>query len=182
MNTTQITVEQIEHLATELEADAEENRSRLLRLIRAETRILAAREPERFTRRACHYGDEAGHYDNSYPPKMEYSERTGPVSITLTKSVTEDVATTSGFYYEWRRVCSSGALALDMHGRFWRSDETGTGRVGQFAAHPGDCGVDVTIDWSHESDDDVSLEELRIAEGKLRALAFPAATAKAAQS
>lgn len=173
---TAITIEHLEALASELEANSAAQRDRLLRLIRAEIRILAARDPEQFAPLARHYGDEAGHYDNSFPPDQEFSERTGPASIRLTKAVTEDVATSGGYYYQWRRVTSRGALVVDMHGQFWRSSETGTGRVGQFAAHPGDCDVDVTIDWSREDDSEISLDELRSAEVKVRALAFPLST------
>lgn len=53
-------------------------------------------------------------------------------------------------------------------------DETGTGRVGQYAAHPGDCDVDCTLEWMPRDLDDVSLAEIRLAEETLRELAFPA--------
>lgn len=179
---TTITIETLELLATEIEADETVQRSRLARLCTAYVRILAAREPAKFTRRACHYGDEAGHFDSSFPPSKEYSERTGPRSIKLTESKTDDVATSSGFYYSWRRVTESGALAIGADGRWYRSDETGAGRVGQFAAHPGVCDVDVTIDWSPENVEDVTTEELEIAEAKLRDMAFPLVAAKLAEA
>lgn len=175
--TTTFTVEALEHLATELEGREQEQRQRLSRLCAAYVRIIAARAPEKFTPRATHHGDEAGHWDTSYPPKQEYSATTGPALIQVEERETEDVATEGGFYYPWRRVTTYGGLYVDMHGRWWRSDETGTGRYGQFAAHPGDCDVDCEIDWSTVDADDVTLAELGHAEAKLRKIAFPLATA-----
>lgn len=175
MNTQTITIEQLETLATELETDVEAQRSRLSRLCRAYVRIIAAREPDAFEARATRHGDEAGHYDSSYPPKQVYSELTGPACILLASRETEDVRDegSSGYYYHWHRVTTYGGLYVDMHGRWIRGDETGTGRVGPFAAHPGDCGVDCTIEWSRVGDDDVTLAELVAAERTLRDLAFP---------
>lgn len=175
---TSITIETLELLATEIEADETAQRSRLARLCAAYVRILAAREPATFTRPATHYGDEAGHYDTSFPPDLEYSEHTGPRSILIVDSETDDVATSSGFYYSWRRVTTCGALTIGIDGKWYRSDETGTGRLGQFAAHPGHCDVDVTLEWSRESIDDVTTEELELAETKLRELAFPLVAAR----
>lgn len=172
-------IEVLEGLATELEDQREAHRARLARLCRAYVRILAAREPERFQAAACHHGDEAGHSDSSYPPKQQYTDHTGPRLVSIKSRTTEDIATESGFYFAWRRVTTYGGLRVDARGRWWRSEETGTGRVGQFAAHPGDCHVDCAIAWETVSDDDVTLAELVTAETLLRQLAFPLATAVA---
>lgn len=168
-----ITIEGLEALATALETDTETRRGRLLRLCAAYGRILAAREPERFTRRACHYGDEAGHYDVSFPPELEYSDRTGPASILIADPETEDVATSSGFYYTWRRVTRAPGLAFGRDGRWYRGTAEGTGTLGQFAAHPGDHRVDVTIEWESVAAREIATDELAATEAALRALAFP---------
>lgn len=176
-----ITIEQLESLATELENDDAAQRDRLSRLCRAYVRILAVREPERFERGACHYGDTVGSCDGSYPPGQEYSERTGPRSIALINSDTENVATSTGFYYTWRRVTKYGGLEVGRDCRWYRSDEYGTGRFGQFPAHPGTCNVDVTIDWHSVAQADLTTAELALAEVALRELAFPLTAAKLAE-
>ncbi len=172
------TIEQLESLATQLETTEAEQRARLERLCRAYARIIRAASPDKFARRATHYGDEAGSWDSSFPPRKEYAARTGPLAIKTSDSVTEDVATEGGFYYAWRRVTVRGALAIGTDGTWYRSDETGTGNFGPFAARPGNHDVDVDIDWSET--DEVSTEELIAAEAKLRDLAFPLVAARRA--
>ena len=175
----QITFEALEELATQLEADVEKQRQKLLRLCRGYHRILALRERQLFERKACHFGDEAGHYDSSFPPRLVYSERNGPRALRLAPRKTEDIPTSGGYYYSWRRVTTYGGLCISLHGEWLRSEETGTGELGQFAAYPGDCKVDCTIAWGQVGDDDVELDELTLAEEKLRGLAFPASAAAA---
>lgn len=169
--TTTITLEALERLATELETEDSAQRGRLQRLCRAYVRILAQRDPDHFERQPCHRGDEAGHYDTSYPPDQVYSDHSGPRVIQICERVTEDIATSGGYYYDWRRVTTYGGLYVGRDGTWYRSDESGTGRVGQFAAHPGDCSVDCTIEWSHTAD--LTTAELTTAELTLRELAFP---------
>lgn len=171
--TTQITIEDVEALAAQLEADESAERAKLQRLIRAEARIIAVREPEQFETMALEYADEDGHWDNSYPPSQVYRAYAGPRLITVRDCETADVATTSGYYHDWKRVTEDPGLYVDRDGRIWGCDESGTGRVGSFAAHPGDCDVHVTITWERRSDRDVTTEELRAVERHLRQLAFP---------
>lgn len=175
MNT--ITIESLEQLATELEATEAAQRAKLDRMIRAHARILAVREPHLFERKATERGDEAGHYDNSYPPKQVFRARTGPRLLRVAGYDYEDVATSGGYYYEWRRVTTDGGVYVSKMGELYEADETGTGRLGQFAAHPGDCNVECEIEWSHKRD--VSLDQLVAAESHLRALAFPLSQAAA---
>lgn len=170
MNTA-ITIEDVEALALSLEGEEREKRVRLERLIRAYARIIHAREPERFARHATEYGDEAGHFDNSFPPKQVYRAHNGPRLIQLRDCSTEDLPTSGGFYHEWRRVTTDPGLYVAPNGAIWGATETGTGRVGRFAAHPGDCGVEVEI--SYDLRDDLSLAELEEVEEALRKLAFP---------
>jgi hypothetical protein len=177
MNT--ITIEDLERLASELEANETAQRERLLRLICAEARILAAREPHLFERMPTEYGDEAGHWDNSFPPKKEYRCRTGPRLLEVRDNTTDDVATSSGFYYSWKRVTTDLGLYVARDGSIYGADETGTGRLGQFAARPGDCDVECTIEWSQRDRNDLTLDELREVESHLRALAFPLSQAAA---
>ncbi len=173
----QITIEDLERMATELETDESAQRARLDRLIRSYARILAVREPHLFERKATEHGDVAGHWDSSYPPKQEFRARTGPRLLRVEAWDTEDVATSGGFYYSWRRVTTDGGLYVTKMGELYEADETGTGRLGQFAAHPGDCDVECVIEWSGKHD--VSIEQLRAAEEHLRRLAFPLSQAAA---
>lgn len=172
-----ITIESLEQLATELEATEAAQRAKLDRLIRAYARILAAREPHLFERKSTEHGDEAGHWDNSFPPHQEFRAHTGPRLLRVEAWDTEDVATSSGFYHSWRRVTTDGGLYVSKMGELYEADETGTGRVGQFAAHPGDCDVECTIEWLRKHD--VSLEQIATVELHLRALAFPLSQAAA---
>lgn len=177
MDTTTITLEQLEALATQLEGEDEATRAKMLRLIRAYARILSLREPEVFgRRRATELRDQDGHWDRSYPPEQVYRNRTGPRLIEIREHATTDIATEGGFYHAWRRVTEDQGLYVDRAGMLWGCNETGTGAVGQFAAHPGDCGVEVELDWSPLALSDVSTADLRTAEEQLRRSAFPAAT------
>src|SRR5687767_2070325 len=81
--TMEITIEALESLALELCRETESTHAKLVRLCNVYARILAQREPERFRRGACHYGDQAGSWDSSFPPNMEYSDRTGPQILKL---------------------------------------------------------------------------------------------------
>lgn len=167
-----ITIEQLESLANELEHDDVAHRERLLRLCRAYVRILAVREPSLWVRGACHYGDVAGSWDNSFPPRQVYNEHIGPLMITLIESETDDIPLTGGFYYAWRRATTYGGLSVGLGGE-------GSGRFSAFAAHPGDCDVHVTITW--QATRELTTEELVTAELALRELAFPLTAAKIAE-
>lgn len=175
MNT--ITIEDLERMATELEANEAQQRARLDRLIRSYARILAVREPHLFERRATEHGDVAGHWDNSFPPKQEFRARTGPRLLRVEGYDTEDVATSGGFYYSWRRVTTDGGLYVSKMGELYEANETGTGRFGAFAAHPGDCDVECEVAWSPKRE--VSLKQLVAVESCLRELAFPLSQAAA---
>lgn len=178
--TTQITLEDVEALAARLAADEATERARLERLIRAEARILAVREPGLFAPQATAYADRDGHWDHSYPPGQSYRAHTGPRLIEVREPETVDVATSPGYYHDWRRVTEYPGLYVDAEGRIWGCEESGTGRVGSFAAYPGDCDVRVEITWERRSDRDVSTEELREVERHLRAMAFPLTQGEAA--
>lgn len=177
---TEITIETLEALATQLETDEEAQRAKLLRMIRAESRILAVREPGKFPARATVLHDEDGHWDSSYPPKQVYADRTGPLLVKVVGNKSSDVATSGGFYYSWRRVTEDPGLYVARDGTIYGCNEHGTGRLGQFAAHPGDCDVEVELDWSPRDLGDVTTEELAEVESHMRALAFPASVETAA--
>lgn len=172
-----ITIESLEQLATEIEATEAAQRAKLDRLIRAYARILAVREPHLFVRKATEHGDEAGHWDSSFPPKQVFRSKTGPALIKIEAWDTEDVATSGGFYYSWRRVTNDGGLYVSKMGELYEADETGTGALGQFAAHPGDHNVECEIEWSRKRE--VTIEQLATAEEHLRKLAFPLSQAVA---
>lgn len=176
---TTITLEQVEALVSTMEADEAGERSKLRRLISAYARILAAKDPTVFSRRETVRADEDGHWDNSFPPDIEAKAFIGPALIEVTRLSTEDRATTSGFYHEWERSTSDPGVYVHRTGRIYGADETGTGRVGRFAARPGNCDVDCRIDWYAREIDDVSTKELRTAEEMLRKMALPLVAAAA---
>jgi hypothetical protein len=180
MITIAITLVEIEQIATALETESQEQRARLERLCAAYIRILAVRESTIFEQRETVLADEDGHWDSSFPPGQDYKDYTGPALIQLAGRTTSDVATSGGFYYSWRRTTEYGGLYIGRDGQWWRSDETGTGRIGQYAAHPGNCDVDCEIDWSRVDADEVTTAELVDAESTLRALAFPLVAARLA--
>jgi len=174
-----ITLEDLERLASSLEADDNTARQRLERLIKAYARIINAREPEKFQRRATEYSDsESNRGQGSYPPDQEYKAFNGPRLIKVKAPDTSDVAQASGFYYDWKRVTEEQGLYVSRDGRIYGAEHSGTGRFGPFPAHPGDCNVDVQIEWSLRAD--VSLAELRLVEVELRKQAFPLSQSNAA--
>lgn len=175
-----ITIEEIEALVSRMEQEEEARRAKLIRLISAEARIIALREPEHFGKpRATERSDEDGHWDNSFPPEILCKNRTGPRLITVEQHVTDDIATSSGFYHDWKRVTTDPGLFIGRKGELYGLQETGTGSFGQFAAHPGNCDVQCDLDWQILSADEVSTERLEAAEEQLRALAFPLSHADA---
>jgi hypothetical protein len=173
----EITIEQVEALATKLESDDQAKRAKMLRLIHAYCRVIAQRSPGKFARQAVACRDEEGHFDNSYPPSVLYCEHTGPRLLQIRDNRTDDVATSGGFYYNWKRVTEDRGVWVGRDGALYGCEETGTGELGQFAAHPGDCNVDVTLEWEQLDLDDVDTEDLVETESKLRGLAFPASIA-----
>jgi hypothetical protein len=175
-----ITIEQVESLAEKLEADERAQREKAMRLIRAHCRILAVREPERFASQPLEYRDEEGHWDGSYPPDQTYQNHSGPRLIEIRDCRTEQIATSGGFYHSWKLVTVDRGLWVDARGRLFEVDESGTGRVGQYAAHPGAVDVEVALEWRPAGD--VSTADLLAAERTLRALAFPASARAAAAS
>jgi hypothetical protein len=172
-----ITLQQVEQLAAEIVAAEDQKREKLQRLIGAYARIISVREPERFRRRCTIFADEDGHWDNSYPPDQEYKVRTGPATIMIRETEHSTRATSGGFYHDTEYFTVEHGLSVDREGRWWKSTLSGTGRYGQFAAHPGACNVDCVIDHDYADDDDVPTEVLESAEEKLREIAFPLAAA-----
>lgn len=168
-----ITIEALEALAVEFTAEVDNKRARLARLCVAYARIIAAREPQHYRVQPCHQGDEPGYWDSSYPPKQVYSDHTGPRSLEIASEQTEDIATSGGAYYEWRRVTSVPGLYIAPDGSWYRSYQEGTGQVGSFAAHPGHCSVDCEIEYVETGWESLTQDELVAAEEQLRELAFP---------
>jgi len=161
-----ITIEQLEALASQIERDDSLEHARLLRLCRSMLRILAARQPEIFVRRATSITDVAGHWDNSFPPKAEYHFDGGSRRLfTIRPNETEDVPTEGGFYHTWRRQTSEQGCYVGRDGHFYGCEETGTGAVGQYAAHPGDENRDITLAWVQIVP---TLDDLRETEPMLR--------------
>lgn len=175
-----ITIEQLEELAETAEAEVGMERKRLHRLIRAYARIIEAREPAKFGRRPLERADEDGHWDGSYPPKIQLKNFAGPRALKIIGHKTSDIATSSGFYHSWRRETEDGGLYVGPRGELYACTEKGTGEVGQYAAHPGDHNVECELEYSELDLEDVALEALSRAEETLRGLAFPLLAAREA--
>jgi len=178
MNMLPITLESLETLADEITAEATAAKAKLARLMRAYARILAAREPNKFTRRATIYADEDGACDNSFPPQQEYKRRTGPLSIRLVGFGMDNRATSGGFYHDVEVFTIDPGLYITRDGELIGAEITGTGRFGQFPAHPGYCGFDCEIEYGAIDPDDLDLDRLAGAETTLRNLAFPLIAAR----
>ncbi len=168
-----ITIDSLERLAADLELGEEQRRERLQRLVRAYARILAVREPGDFKRRHLEYSDEDGHWDSSYPPEQQYKDRNGPRLIRVAAAEWEEVATSEGFYHDWRAVTSDLGLYVARDGEIWGCTYDGTGHFGAYAAHPGSDQVQLTLDWAPREIDDVATADLMAVEECLRDLAFP---------
>jgi hypothetical protein len=168
-----LTIQDLEELAAQIAGETSDRRQKLLRMIRAYCKIINAREPDKFSRRACHFGDEAGNCDGSYPPKQVYSDRSGPLGITIISFSSEDVPNSGGFYHDYHTVSTDSGLYVSPKGELFGGSMTGTGSFGQFPAHPGDCNVDCCIEWSDLDPEEVPLDLLEKAEKELRDIAFP---------
>lgn len=172
-DTTTVTIDDLEALASQMETDVGAERARLHRLITAYARIIAAREPDRYETMPLEYSDVDGHWDNSFPPRTEYKDYRGPRLIEVCDTATTDIATSGGFYHAWRRETTDRGLYVGANGVLYGCEETGTGEVGQFAAHPGDTGVMCSLEWGPLTEDDIPTERMVAAEAQLRDLAFP---------
>lgn len=179
-----ITLEQVEQLAAQVEADDRAERQRLQRLIAAEARILSVREPELYRARPLEVSDEDGHWDDSYPPAVQYKDYSGPRLLSVRKGDYGTIATEGGFYHTWRAVTQDRGLYVARDGSIWGREYDGQGRLGRFAARPGDYGVMIAVRYDETDGEDLTLEDLRRVEQKLRELAFPltAAAEKATEA
>ena len=145
-------LEQIEAYAETLAKQRDAHRVELQRLIAAHAKILAARVPDQFQRAALRRHDEAGHFDNSFPPSIVNYDRTGPAVLELIAYETEQVPTSSGFYHSCDVVTVDTGAYVDANGNLYCANERGTCRIGQFAAHPGVCDYSTSIEWVQVTD------------------------------
>lgn len=166
MSLSTITIEQLESLAAQVESDEVAECARLLRFCRAMTRILAARQPDEFTWRCTSITDEAGHWDNSYPPKEETHGRSPARLLRVRKYDFDQVPTSGGFYHSYRCEPTDVGCYVARDGSFWGCRYSGTGEFGSYAAHPGDCNREIELDWHRV---EPTLDDLRAAEPVLRA-------------
>jgi hypothetical protein len=174
----EITLEALENLAAQIEAEEGQERDRLKRLITAYARILRQRQPELFRRKALEYSDEDGHYDNSYPPSIQWKDHNGPAVITVMKMDYTTAATEGGFYHDYRFITVEKGIYVGKEGTIYGATIDGTGHFGQFAAHPGDCNVMATITYEPRS---IDTKYLQITEEHMRKLAFPLIAAQLAK-
>lgn len=168
-----ITLASLAAIADEIVAEESTKRNHLTTMIRHYARILAVREPHRFAAMPIEYSDEDGHWDNSYPPEQEWKDRNGPDAMTLIKGDWDQIATSSGFYYEWRAATNDYGLYVTPLGDLLGASYTGEGRFGQFAAHPGDTDVRIEVEYDRLDLANVTTERLVQAEADMRELAFP---------
>lgn len=182
MSESTTTLESLERLAADLELGEAQRRERLLRLTAAYARILAVREPDTFKRRPIEYSDEDGHWDNSYPPAQKYKDFSGPRLIKVSPANYDTVATSSGFYHDWRATADELGLYVARDGEIWGCTYSGTGSYGQYAAYPGNDSVQLTLDWEPRDLDDLSTADLVMVEETLRDLAFPLVAAARAEA
>lgn len=173
-----MTIEMLENLANEIETEENLERARLARLIRAYARIASKADPQTFPARAIERSDEDGHWDNSFPPDIELKNHCGPRAICIFVHNVTDIATSSGYYHSWRRETEYVGLYVRIDGALLGCTETGTGSVGQYAAHPGDHGVECTLEYEARDLEDIELEDLQAAEASLREIAFPLIAAR----
>jgi hypothetical protein len=173
-----ITIEQLENLVSQMEADESAERDRLVRMIKACVKIMGQRASDKFRKRARKLiSDSDG--DNSYPPKTIAAERSGPALYTIYESEEEHVRTTQGFYHDWRCVTVDQGLYADRQGNLYGRVEIGTGSYGQFAAHPGDCHVDIDVEFvDADLENHFTVEQLRTALDYVKAVAFPLVAAR----
>jgi hypothetical protein len=171
--TPKLTIGQLESLADQIVNSDRQRKQKLARMIRAYARILWIREPKQYKRGATIFADEDGHWDNSYPPDLKYKEFDGPKGITIYRFDWHCRATSHGFYHDLKIYTSDGGLRVCPDGSLTTATIEGTGRYGAFAAHPGHCDFDCSIDYSQIDPEDVALDRLIDAEKQMRDLAFP---------
>jgi hypothetical protein len=175
------TIESLEELARTFEAEEEAERLRLHRRIMAYARILAVREPDTFSRQALEYADVDGHYDSSYPPQQQYKNLNGPRLHMVMEANYEDIATSHGFYYDWKAVTEDPGLYIAPDGSLYGRDSEGTGKFGSFAAYPGDHQVEICFEWVRLPLNEIPRARLQAAEYELRTKAFPLIASRAAR-
>lgn len=168
-----ISISDLDSLAERLAAAQADRAKSLATLCASYVRLLRVAKPRLFQAMPTEYRDEDGHFDNSYPPKQRYRAHTGPRLLEIADAETEQIATSRGYYHTWKQVTTYGGLWVDIDGDWWRCTENGTGRVGQFAAHPGSCDVDVRLAWRKVPLRELEVDELELAEALLRRLATP---------
>ena len=168
-----ITLEALEQLAASMEADDKARREKLARLIRAYARIIAICEPGKYKPRPVEVSDEDGHWDGSYPPKIEYKDYSGPRLIQIRAGEYGTVATSTGFYHDWRAVTLDKGLYASRFGAIYCRTYSGTGHCGQYAAYPGNCNVRLEVEYDTIDSDDLTMEDMEKVEKSLRELAFP---------
>ena len=169
----EITIEHLEALADQAEIEETAIRARYLRIIASYARIVAAKEARSFKAQALELSSEDGHWDSSYPPATEYKDFTGPRLIMIQQEKYDTVATSSGFYYHWRAAQTSPGLYVSRDGAVWECAIGGTGSVGRYAAHPGNCDVMIALEYSPADLGQVLTSDLRAIEKHLRIIAFP---------
>ena len=167
----QFSIEILENLAATLGAEEKAKRTRLQRLIRAYSRIIALRDGDQFQSQNTEMRDEDGYYDNSYPPEEQCCNQTGPELMRVEQPTDEYVGTSDGFYHDAKVVTEYGGVYVDASGDLWQRRAEGTVRFGSFAAHPGWCNREIGYDFSQVSEP--TMNDLLTAEEALREIAFP---------
>lgn len=161
---TDLTPAALNALADRLDAEAAEVRARKLELIRSYLRVLARVAKAAFKRLYC-AERSVSDGNGSYPPSVVPHDRTGPRVITIRDAEYSRIPESAGFYYTWKAGTEDGGLHVDASGTFYRGACRGSGRFGQFPAHPGD--TDVVVDWTWRVVSTSELDDDEIAEVEL---------------
>ena len=150
-----ISIEDLEALAASIEGEEEARRQQLFRIIAAQTRILAAKAPERFPRVPLERREDA-----------EASNQGGPQLLELLPHRCRDLPET-GDPSRWRRVTPDRGIYLTLRGELYGCTERGTVQLGQFA---GGREYDCELEWSRLEAPEIPTARLEEAEKRLRGM------------
>lgn len=161
-----LTLEELTRLAEQAETESEAECLRLRTIITQYARILAARRPDLFSEQPCEARSEPD-YENCHAPPLVEHDFSGPTAIRVIDAKHEQVPESDDFYHPWVATTKSGGLYVDLTGRIWGRETSGSGYFGAFAAAPGDHSVKLEYTWFERS---VSRQDLEDAERRLRHL------------
>jgi hypothetical protein len=169
--TTQTTTDDLRRMLDEIEASDAADRDEAATLsaeIPVLARWLSRRVPTAWRRLATEITDEPGHWDSSYPPAEHIAARTRERLLLVREARTIERPTSSGFYYSYTIRTEASGLVVTRDGRLLSRTESGSGALGQYAAHPGTDSRDIRREYRDLTAP--TLDDLRDAAALLRAM------------